>query len=110
MVSMKRLPEDSIPNIVADATPSEYPYGLKIYLGNAEIKKLGLEELPEPGEAFEIKCKVYVCSTHESESVEMGEDYSMTLQITDIGMKGGKKKEMDEPKVLKTMYQEGDQK
>ena len=75
---------------VAD-TP-EYPYGLKIYLENEQIMKLGLTEAAVDDEVT-ITAKAKVCGVHKSETQNVGYDdyrHSVDLQITHMDIGKGK--------------------
>lgn len=64
----------------------EYPWGLKITLGEDELEKLGLGENPKSGEEFEIHAKGFVCEERESSSDDYGDDRSVTIQLTSVGL------------------------
>lgn len=68
----------------------QYPYGLRICLDSDVILALGLKDLPSVGSLLEMKAKVEVCSTNESESKEYGKKMYMDLQIVEMEL--GKKK------------------
>jgi hypothetical protein len=62
----------------------QYPYGLRLCLDNDVIKALGFKDLPEVGQVMDLKAKVEVCSTNESESKEYGLKMYMDLQIVEM--------------------------
>jgi len=76
IVDMARGPEDYAPIEAAD---NPYPCGLRITLGEAELRKLGIEEIPPLGS----KCAFYVCGevVSTSESSEYGGSKCMGVQI-----------------------------
>jgi len=83
----KSMPEGKATMI---AEPSEYPHNLKIYLEDAQLKAMGIKELPEVGAEMLMHAKVYVCSKTEHEG-EAGENYCMTIQITEMVLDAPKK-------------------
>lgn len=73
---------------VADADRPDYPYGLKINLEKDCLKKLGLSVKNfKKGHVVEIHAKADVSggSWHDD---EYGESESVSLQITDMALKG----------------------
>lgn len=94
MIDMKRNYEEQ--KAVPAVSPLEgYPGGLCMYLCEGDIKKLGIEEMPEPGEILEIQAKVVVRSTSEHENLEMGETRDMSLQVVEMALKGAAKKKKE---------------
>jgi hypothetical protein len=85
MKSMKMSAKDSQPSACMPES-AEYPYGLKLYLDEACIKKLGME-LPEMGKEFTLQAKVCVVSVSDNESLH-GRHRSMELQIEAMALKG----------------------
>lgn len=73
----------------------KYPYGLRITLGPEELKKLGLQELPEVDTIKKLIADVKVV---EVASDEKGE-HRVSLQIIEMSL-NKKEKEGDEPKEL----------
>jgi len=84
MIDMKSgtQAQGSILGSVADNTPN-YPYGLRITLDAATLKKLAMGDgnMPQVGQQFGLDalCEVIAVSMDDGQS-EVG--YSMTLQIT----------------------------
>lgn len=68
-----------------------YPYGLNISLNDESIEKLGIKEMPEPGTKVMVTAMADVVSCSMSEN-EKGKDRRMELQITDMGIMQGSKK------------------
>lgn len=62
-----------------------YPYGLRIRLGEAELKKLGMDDMPAVGDEIELDAKVKVVSTSENAS-EGSKNRMVELQITHVDM------------------------
>ena len=90
--SMKIDPAEQEPETMM-SEPSPYPYGLCLRLEEDSVEKLGLDELPEVGTEVTIQAKAIVRSTNEMN--REGEMYrSLELQITDMGMSTGKKKDI----------------
>ena len=85
--------------VVGPSKREEYPYGLRIRLGEAEMKKLGMDDLPEVGDEIELDAKVKVVSTNASAS-ESSKNRSVELQITHMEL-GGEEEESAEDKAKK---------
>lgn len=96
---MKRTESMEKTDIACDPCESKYPYGLCINLGNDELKKLGINELPEIGTVMKIEGMVSVSSTHQSESLEGRSHKSLGLQITDMSLSSEKEKKSREEKI-----------
>lgn len=97
LTDMKCKPgEYPAPQAMAEQPAQKYPFGLRIYLDDESLDKLGVENLPELGAEFTIQAKVRVVSKNESRDAndEDGDnDYqSMDLQITALAL-GLKKSE-----------------
>lgn len=87
MVSMKRTAAENKAmreTAMPDPGPG-YPYGLCLQLGADELKKLGVETLPEVGQVFEITAYAKVTRVSSSAS-ESYKDKSIELQITDMSL------------------------
>lgn len=81
----------------------EFPFGLTIHLEEDQIKKLGIETLPNPGMGGMIGAKIMVRSASMNKT-DQGEQRSLSLQITalDVGFSKEEKEEanserMDKP-------------
>lgn len=83
MVSMKSSKKKNEEMKLAEYPKEQYPYGLKIYLDNDTLKKLGIQETLEIGTELILHAKVEVCSASMRET-DQGSNYSMDLQITDM--------------------------
>ncbi len=68
---------------VSDAP--DYPYGLTITLNDAELKKLGIKELPEVGDEFHIYAVCEVTRVSAFAGKDQPDNRSIELQITDMG-------------------------
>ena len=88
------------------AMPAEkrdkYPYGLRLHLTEAEVKKLGMEELPEPGDTLDLHAVVKVSGSHVDEEEGGGKRRSLELQITHMGFES--KEEMDREEQAQKLY------
>lgn len=83
MQNMKESPKEQTLLTESSEGP-EYPYGLKIYLNNDQIKKLNINISDlKVNQTCEIKAKCYVCSI-ETRVDEEHENSSFSLQITDL--------------------------
>lgn len=109
MVSMKMTPKkgDKADNMggMSPDDGEKYPWGLRINLGDEELKKLGLKELPKVGQEVPLMAMVKVIGVRSNESQE-GENRNLELQITDCGMEMGKG--MDMEKKASSLYGGGD--
>lgn len=87
MKSMKLEAEEageySQPTAIADR--AEYPYGLRIRLDDASLRKLAISELPKVGSSMIINAKAKVCATGANDINGESESY-LELQITDMGV------------------------
>lgn len=98
MVSMERTEKEKkaerekySPSIGEDSGP-DYPYGTRIRLEKAEIDKLGWKDLPAVGEEMTVIAKVCVTMVEENYS-KTNERCTVELQITEMGIEAGEKKE-----------------
>lgn len=63
----------------------DYPYGLRVDLDHDGLKKVGMDKLPEVGSEIKLHAKAHVVSAR-SEKHEGGEERSVGLQITHLGI------------------------
>ncbi|UOF81071.1 accessory protein [Caudoviricetes sp.] len=88
MINMKREAErEEKPGEIEYDEPA-YSYGLCISLDQEDLGKLGLNALPAVGAEMMIMAKAYVKSTSAYETQGQGKDMSVSLQITDLEIKG----------------------
>ena len=73
----KRLAE---PTVAAEAP--EYPYGLEIQLQEDSIEKLGIKNLPKPGDKFRLYSEVVTVDVGSNANVSGKKRAHLTLQIT----------------------------
>jgi len=104
MVSMKMTPKkgDKDSEVMpVGGGEDKYPWGLRLNLGDEELKKLGMKELPKVGQVLTMQCQVKVVGVRASET-QQGEDRNLELQVTDCGvdMGGG----MDMEKKASSLY------
>jgi hypothetical protein len=67
-----------------------YPYGLEVRLDEDALEKLGLEKMPEVGGSMLLMARVDVTGCSVNEHAQGGKQHkhkSLTLQITDLGLK-----------------------
>lgn len=76
--------KEQMPTPAKMDTP-RYPYGLRLSLDSVTLKKLGIKELPETGEALVLTARVEVCCTRLND-YEGRKETSMDLQITDMAL------------------------
>lgn len=65
---------------------SAYPYGLVLRLGDDELKKLGITDLPKVGAELHLIAKVEVVSVSDYDSKDGGDHESVEYQITDMAL------------------------
>ncbi len=92
MDKKKEMDNCCIPSSNPDAPA--YPYGLQLYLDTETLKKLGITKLPDVGTIMKIEAVADVCGVSQEASV-YGENMSLRLQITDLGLSEGKEKEKE---------------
>jgi hypothetical protein len=74
-----------------------YPYGLRVRLGDAEMKKLGMEEMPKVGDEIELDAKVKVVGTSANATEGGAKNRSVELQITHMELGGGEEEAGEGP-------------
>lgn len=82
IVDMARSSDDYA--AVMPGEPNPYPCGLRLTLDITELKKLGIDELPELGSQIAFYVCGEVCRT--SESNEYGDDKCMSVQIQQMAL------------------------
>ena len=93
MANLKSKPErEEMPGEV-EADEPQYPYGLCLHLGKDELEKLGVKELPDVGTPVMISAKAFVKSTSAYNTQGDGKTMSAELQITDMELMPGEKKD-----------------
>lgn len=68
----------------------QYPYGLRLDLGEEEIAKLGLDELPDLDDTVVVMAVAMVKSRNEMKSDDGKVYRNLCLQITAMNLKEGK--------------------
>ena len=71
--------------VAGDYQGPEYPYGLRLSLDSASLKKLGVSGMPKAGAECEIHAKGKVIRVSQSVD-EKRSDKSMEIQITRMAM------------------------
>lgn len=84
LVNMKSPERDEPCESLACERP-EYPYGLRLYLGDEELSKLGVITPPATGSQIMISAKVVVTSTEVREE-DGKRRTSASFQITDMAL------------------------
>lgn len=77
-----------------DADIPRYPYGTALYLDDTTLAALGVKEMPATGTLFRVVGIAKVTGTSEREfetSKGVEKRRTLDLQITDMGLEGGKK-------------------
>lgn len=79
---------------------SEYPYGLKLTLNEAQLEALGLE-FPEAGKELHLEARAVVtkASTEDPDADGDVDFVCVDLQLTHLGVEDGEEKEEPENKV-----------
>lgn len=88
LIDMKHSPkerEEESEEAKAQGGP-EYPWSLRITLGEDELEKLGLRENPKSGTRFKIEAEGYVCSERQESSNDYGDSRSVTFQLTSVAV------------------------
>lgn len=91
--SMRVTPEKAMPASPEIASP-EYPYGLCLRLGEDQISKLGIKELPALGKTVKVYAMAEVVAVAEADTGR-GVTRNLELQITDLGLQLNKKNPED---------------
>jgi hypothetical protein len=85
LVSMKREGGD---NDCWDCGPSaNYGYGLQLYLDADQCEKLGINKALAAGTKVTIQAMAIISSATDSVARDDGRDISLSIQITDLGLK-----------------------
>ena len=77
-----------------DSDAPRYPHGLKLYLNEETLKKLGVKELPELGDKMMVDAVTEVVSVSEENDL-YGHRRDVVLQITEMDLTSGGSKEED---------------
>ena len=89
LVSLKNAGDESL----CCAMPMEnYGYGLRIYLNEEACEALGITKALRAGTQVTLQAKAIVVSSTESvesDADDKGNDISLSLQITDMGLEAG---------------------
>lgn len=113
MKSMKMAKSDAVPVAESGKGP-HYPWGLRINLDEAAMKKLGMPGMPEAGDECMIHAKGKVVRVSQSADKKRN-DRSMEVQITSMSMDGeamdrrtlrAMNLDPDDPKVRRVYKQE----
>lgn len=88
LINMKSPPRKKTEGDACCDAPSEsaYPYGLVLRLGDDELTKLGLTELPKVGAELHLVAKVEVIAVSDYDSKDGGDHSSVEYQITDMAL------------------------
>lgn len=92
LTSMKRESDDEGLAYCPDYKMPNFPYGLNIYLDEDQCEKLGIAKALKAGTEVTITARAIVVSSTESlerDNDDKGNDVSLSLQITDMGVKAG---------------------
>lgn len=81
----KTAEEKMYPTMASDNDGDEYPYGLRIDLGEEQLKQLGIKTLPSVNDETKIEATGHICSSNESKDAE-GSRRSICIQITHLAL------------------------
>lgn len=105
MIDMKNTVKTKDSSLVSPMEQDEYPYGLRIRLGNEELKKLGLTELPAIDSEHKLVALVCVVGLSMNESAGEGEpSRSIELQIEQMALAPAKEEDDERKDPAKAMY------
>lgn len=93
MIDMKRSVEKAESALLAPEMQDEYPYGLRIHLGNDELAKLNMAELPAIGVEMTLTAKVRVVEVSQSDSVNGEPHRRVEMQIEQMNLSTNKSAE-----------------
>lgn len=90
-LSIQEKKEQAEPTMITDQ--ADYPYGLRIDLDPKSVEKLGLESIPKLNDTMTLVAKVEVVNISSQKGEDDIRKPSITLQITDMSLEAGAKKE-----------------
>lgn len=91
MVDMELDDEDKLDMctpVAGKVMQPDYPWGLRINLGDSELKKLDIDDLPSVGDYIDLRAFARVTSVSANE-VEGGKSCRVELQIEKLGVVDG---------------------
>jgi hypothetical protein len=62
----------------------DYPHGLCISLGDSELRKLGIDRMPKPGDKFKIEGEAHVLGS-EQRDTDKNSDRRVDLVLHELG-------------------------
>lgn len=87
LVSMKRESGDSDCCDYGCGPSANYGYGLQLYLDSDQCEALGIDKALAAGTKVTLQAMAIVTSATDSVSRDDGRDISLSIQITDLGIK-----------------------
>ena len=78
----------------------EYPGGLRLHLGPAELKKLGIKNAHELGEKFTIEAVAEVMSVNKEDQDKSDKGFNISLQIKKMDAKSEKDKKPSSESII----------
>lgn len=100
MIDMKRSVQRPDSTLISPEMVDEYPYGLRIRLGNEELAKLGLKELPAIDTEMKLTALVCVVEISQSDFANDEPYRSVTLQIEQMALAPAKEEDNAAAKAL----------
>lgn len=105
MKSLKMTPAEAKAQMGSPTAMTDlpaYPWGTRLELNSATLKKIGLSEMPAIGATMRMTAVVEVCGCSEHKEQDGDTNRSLTLQITDLELAG----ERPEAGAAKALYPE----
>lgn len=100
MINMEMTPEEraDYEGSIAVEAP-KYPYGLRLYLDDEVVKKLGISELPSIDQTMMVVARVKVVGVSSDKQYGDIQKDCIQLQITDMELKGDSEAKSREDKL-----------
>lgn len=99
LVDMHHKPGEGANELTPAPMGGDYPCGLRLQLGEAQLKELGIDELPTAGTKLHLEARAVVTrSATEDPDADGDVDYvCVELQVTELGLEEGDDEEEEDP-------------